>query len=94
MKVIWTPEAEQDRSDVYDYIAVDNPRAAGCMNERFDSAASRLVDFPYLGKQGQLPGTRELFPHKNYRLVYQVDAAADTIWILSLMHGARQYPVE
>jgi len=92
MKVIWTPEAEQDRSDVYDYIAADNPRAAGRMNALFDSALSRLADFPWMGKPGQLPGTRELFPHRNYRMVYQVDA--DAIWILALMHGARQYPLE
>lgn len=28
MSVIWTPEAEQDRADVWDYIAADNPLAA------------------------------------------------------------------
>ena len=29
MIVIWTPEAEQDRADIWDYIAADNPGAAG-----------------------------------------------------------------
>ena len=28
MRVVWTPEAQQDRADVWDYIAADNPRAA------------------------------------------------------------------
>lgn len=27
MIVVWTPEAEQDRADIWDYIAADNPRA-------------------------------------------------------------------
>ncbi|WP_347888801.1 type II toxin-antitoxin system RelE/ParE family toxin [Nitrosomonas europaea] len=29
MIVVWTPEAEQDRADIWDYIAADNPGAAG-----------------------------------------------------------------
>jgi len=94
VNVRWTLAARRERDDIYDYIAANSRSAAKRMDLAFRNAASRLADFPYLGKQGQLPGTRELFPHKNYRLVYQVDAAANTVWILSLMHGARQYPVE
>ncbi|MDP2025998.1 type II toxin-antitoxin system RelE/ParE family toxin [Sulfuriferula sp.] len=26
MRVIWTPEAQQDRADVWDFIAADDPR--------------------------------------------------------------------
>ena len=40
MKVIWTPEAEQDRLDIWDYIAEDNPPAAADMDELFSKAAS------------------------------------------------------
>ena len=28
MIVIWTPDAEQDRMDIWDYIATDSPSAA------------------------------------------------------------------
>jgi toxin ParE1/3/4 len=28
VKVVWTPEAEQDREAIWDYIAADNPAAA------------------------------------------------------------------
>jgi len=45
-----------------------------------------------MGRPGELPGTRELFPHKHYRLVYEVDEDEDTIWILALIHGARRRP--
>ncbi|WP_420856699.1 type II toxin-antitoxin system RelE/ParE family toxin [Variovorax beijingensis] len=45
---------------------------------------------PLLGRAGQIPGTRELIPHESYRLVYEV--RADTIWILTLVHTARQWP--
>jgi len=92
MRVIWTPVAEYQRAEIYDYIAADNPHAAGRMNMLFDNAAVRLAEFPERGRPGDLPGTRELFPHKHYRLVYEVDDASDTVWILALVHGARQWP--
>jgi len=92
MKIVWTPKAEQDRADIYNYIAANNPRAAGRMNVLFGNAVSRLAVFPHMGKTGQIPGTRELFPHKHYRLVYEVDTDTDTIWILTLMHGACDWP--
>jgi len=85
-------EAEQDRVDIYDYIAVDNPRAAGHMSALFGKAASRLADFTYMGKTGPFPGTRELIVHRQYRLVYQVDIDTETVWILALIHGARDWP--
>jgi len=45
VRVIWTPESLQDRADVWDYIAADNPRAAARMDELFsDAAASNLSD--------------------------------------------------
>ena len=43
MKVIWTPEAEQDRIDVWQYIAADNPHAAAKMDELFSDAAGELA---------------------------------------------------
>lgn len=90
MRVIWTPEAEQDRDDVCDYIAADNPQAAAHMDQLFSDAAAKLADHPKLGRAGKIAGTRELFPHENYRLVYEIDG--ETVWLLALVHTARQWP--
>jgi len=46
VRVVWTPEAQQDRADVWDYIAADNPRAAARMDEIFTDAAARLTQHP------------------------------------------------
>jgi len=92
MKIIWTPVAEHQRAEIFDYIAADSPRAAGRMNTLFANAANSLTIFPERGKPGHLPGTRELFPHQNYRLIYKVDEQAQTVWILALVHGAQQWP--
>ena len=79
MRVLWTLSAEQDRADIIDFIAEDNPLAAVRMDELFAAAVERLADHPLLGRSGQIPGTRELTPHDNYRVIYEVQA--DTVWI-------------
>ena len=89
MRVVWTPEAQQDRADVWDYIAADNARAAARMDELFSDAAARLAR-TLLGRLGKIPGTRELSPHESYRLVYEIDG--ETVWILTLVHTARHWP--
>ena len=79
MRVIWTRQAEQDRADIWDYIAADNP-----------VAAARLSEHPKMGKPGRVAGTRELIPHESYRMVYEIHG--ETVWLLVLIHTARQWP--
>jgi toxin ParE1/3/4 len=90
VRVIWTPEAQQDRADVWDYIAADSPRSATRMDGLFSDAATRLAAHPMLGRQGKILGTRELIPHESYRLVYEIDD--ESVWVLALVHTARQWP--
>ncbi|MGC3871664.1 type II toxin-antitoxin system RelE/ParE family toxin [Halomonas sp. GXIMD04776] len=90
MKVKWTPEADRDRQDTREFIAVNDPRAAARMDQLFSDAAAKLADFPKLGAKGKIPGTRELIPHEHYRLVYMIEG--NTLWMLALVHTARQWP--
>jgi addiction module RelE/StbE family toxin len=69
VKVIWTPEARQDRIDIWEYIAAENPTAAVRMDELFSDAVIGLANYPMLGQPGKIPGTRKLVPHESYRLV-------------------------
>lgn len=90
MRIFWTPEAQQDRGEVWSYIAADNPRAAARMDQRFSDAVMKLAEHPLLGRPGRIAGTRELIPHESYRLVYEIDG--ETVWILTLVHTARMWP--
>ena len=90
MRVQWTPEAVQDRLAIWDYLVERNPGAAARMDTLFSKAAERLSSHPELGKPGLIPGTRELFPHENYRLVYEL--AEDAVWVLAVVHVARRWP--
>lgn len=90
MRLFWTPEAVQDREDVFEYIEADNPVAALALDELFEEKAGRLLDHPGLGRTGQVGGTRELVAHQNYILVYAV--SNDSIWILRVLHATRMWP--
>jgi plasmid stabilization system protein ParE len=60
------------------------------MDELFSNAALKLAIYPMLGRLGKVPGTRELVPHENYLLIYEI--VQETVWILALIHAARQWP--
>ena len=92
MKVVWTPEADRDRSDIWDHISADSPAAAVRVDTAFREAARSLRDLPARGRPGRVPGTRELIPLGVYRLIYEV--RGDTVWILALVHTARLWPPE
>ncbi|TSE28437.1 type II toxin-antitoxin system RelE/ParE family toxin [Tepidimonas taiwanensis] len=88
--LFWTPEAIQDRVDIYDHIEADNPAAALALDERLSGAAGRLIEHPGLGRPGRVAGTRELVVHPNYLLVY--DITDDQVRVLRVLHAARQWP--
>jgi toxin ParE1/3/4 len=90
LKLFWTHEAEEDRAAIFDFIASENPAAAERMDIRFRDAVGRLAMLPMLGRAGRVAGTRELIPHKSYRIVYEVEDGR--IVILAIVHTARLWP--
>ena len=76
--------------DIWDPIAADSPVSASKLDLRFKAAAAGLSDNPQMGKPGLVRGTRELFPHPSYRLVYE--HLGDAVWVLALMHTSRAWP--
>lgn len=90
MRVAWTPEAGQDRRDIWDFLFDKNPQAAADMDRRFSVAALGLAQNPESGPLGRIAGTREVIPHPSYRLVYQLEPGV--VRVVALVHTARQWP--
>ena len=90
MRVRWTPEALEDRLQIWDYIAAEDPQAALRLDQRIADTAWLLQEHPEMGRPGMIAGTRERIPHENYRVVYEV--ALDAVWILAVVHAARNWP--
>jgi toxin ParE1/3/4 len=92
-KINYLPIAEQDLTDIIEYIMNDDPPSAIAMLNRFDEAISVLELFPY---SGTVPNDIRL-QSLNYRLLivenYLVFYVVidGTVEIRRILHGKRKY---
>ncbi|MCW1429731.1 type II toxin-antitoxin system RelE/ParE family toxin [Novosphingobium sp. JCM 18896] len=92
MRLIWRPEARQDVRSIFAYISERDANAAYGLLERIEACAERLSEHPFMYRSGRSESTREAVVHPNYIIVYRVDADADAVEILNVMHTRREYP--
>jgi len=86
----WQGLARADLLAIVDYISDDNPDAAQRLKDDIEAKAEKLSDFPKMGRQGRVKGTRELVALANYIIVYQENPS--TIRILRVLNAAQQWP--
>lgn len=90
MDVLWTAKARADLLAHIRFIAQDDPDAAARMNALLQAKASGLGQYPLMGRNGRVRGTRELLLPPHYILAYIV--REDAVYIVSVLHAARRYP--
>jgi toxin ParE1/3/4 len=91
VRVKWLQVALANLEAAADYIAEDNPAAAGRFVQEIFRATDLLARNPAMGRPGRVPGTRELvIPNTPYIVPYRVRASA--IEILRVFHAARKWP--
>lgn len=87
----WTLEAERWLSDIFQYIAQDNPTAARKVVEGIYAKAQRLRAHPYLGHRHEFGTGREVrvLLYGHYRIAYlaRPDGNLD---VLGVFHGAME----
>lgn len=88
MKLKWTLDALTDLQTILDYIKQDNPQEAQALAAGFRHTAEHLTRHPFIGRRGDLDGTRELMLHRNYLLTYRVSSEA--VEILQIWHVAQK----
>lgn len=91
MTITWAPAALDDLLNVYTHIAADSPDQARSVVQRIRKAAEGLAGFPYLGRVGDVPGTRErVMSRLPYIIVYTV--SDELIEIVRVIHQRQQWP--
>lgn len=92
MRIVWTRRYLRELAAIGDYIGERNPRAAARVVNDIHSKTSRLLSSnPFIGRLGEIRGTRELvIPSTPYIVAYRV--RDDYIEILFVQHGAREWP--
>ncbi|HEV3279620.1 MAG TPA: type II toxin-antitoxin system RelE/ParE family toxin [Terriglobia bacterium] len=88
MKITWAPEARHQVSDIWHYIALDDPHAADRMVARLVAAVEKLGHFPHLGRPGR-ENSRELaVTDTPFIVVYRVEQ--EEVRIGTVLHGAQR----
>ncbi len=91
LRLRWTRRALARLDQIGAYIDMHDKAAAGRVVERITSATARLADYPSLGRQGRIAGTRELpFADIPYIIVYRV--SDPEVQILTILHTSQKWP--
>jgi toxin ParE1/3/4 len=89
----WTPIAIGHLRAAYEYVTQENAPAADALLERIFSAVEQLSQYPQIGREGRVKGTRELVIAGTAYVVAYRDRRS-RIDILAVFHGARKWPEE
>jgi toxin ParE1/3/4 len=88
MIIRWTVAAQRDLNEIDDFVAQDSPHVAARVIEEIRNAVGALATFPHMGREGLVPGTRELvMAGLPYLIAYRVRQEA--IEVLAVLHAAR-----
>jgi addiction module RelE/StbE family toxin len=88
MKLRYAPRARADISDIHDYIAQHNPRAATAVIRQIRATARLLGKYPGFGRQTDIPGVRML-PTVRYPYLVYYSVSDRELTILHVRHGRR-----
>jgi toxin ParE1/3/4 len=88
-EINWTRESEIWLKDIYDFIAVDDPKAAARTIINIYEKAELLVRHPQLGYRYESEVTRHvrILLYEHYRITYLIKPGGN-IDILGVFHGA------
>lgn len=93
MQYVLSSDAEQDLTDIWDYIAADNIVAADRWIEKLFAAFETLAQYPNLGhKREDLTSHLVLFwPVGSYLIIYRV--VPISLQVVAVTQGSRDIPV-
>jgi toxin ParE1/3/4 len=92
LRIEFTRFAEADLIDIHQWIARDDLRTADRILSRIRQATVVLGQFPFLGHEGSVSGTREwAVKGLPYFVVYRV-IDHEAVIILNIIHARRDYP--
>jgi len=90
MRLRFSSQARSQLQSIYDFLFERNPAAARRILADIRASADHLIDFPHMGRSGDVVGTREWVVRGSpYLIVYEVVPEESEIWVLGIFHGAQ-----
>lgn len=91
MRVRYTPQAKADLTEIFSYIAQDNPAATRRVVAAIRRDIMLVSENPGIGRPGRVVGTRELVVSPlPYIVAYREETGL--IHVLAVLHTARDWP--
>jgi toxin ParE1/3/4 len=91
VKIRWTAVAADDLKSVHEYLNEHAPAQADTVVDRILAGIDVLEQYPNLGPQGRLDGTRELvITGTPFIVFYRLQKSQ--VEILGVLHAARKWP--
>jgi len=87
------PAADADLDDIFDYILLDSPHAAGEVLTRIFTSLSYLENFPFAGTKL----IESTLSHYEFRMIISDPYIAfyrvieNTVFVYRILHGARDF---
>ena len=94
MHVNLSSDAKADLRSIKDYLENKSPQGLQRVLVAIFTSIGQLEAFPFLGRYGQVEGTRELsVPRTEYRIIYTFNEPYD-VQIERILHAKLKYPSE
>jgi toxin ParE1/3/4 len=91
VKIRWTAVAADDLKSVHEYLNEHAPAQTDTVVDRILAGIDVLEQYPNLGRQGRLDGTRELvITGTPFIVFYRLQKSQ--VEILGVLHAARKWP--
>jgi toxin ParE1/3/4 len=91
MKVVWSRRAVRHLTNVRDFIAEDDPKAAQQVAICILDGVERLAAQPHMGRPGRIVGTREfVISGTPYVIPYRI--RGERLELTAVFHGRQKWP--
>jgi len=91
MRLRYTPHARGQLEHIAEYIAERDPVASMRVGAQIHKTALFLTEFPLLGHESELSGTREIVvPRIPYVILYRIKKDKETIEVIGIYHTAQE----
>jgi toxin ParE1/3/4 len=89
--ILRTPQADADLTEIWSYIARDNPAAADKLIRQIDAAFQLIAENPEIGiRQDEIRPGLYCKPVRRWYLIFY-EIGDDAVHVLRVLHGARNY---
>ena len=94
-RILYAEKADEDLTEIYNYIAADSPERAAAYLGKIESCILQLRDFPNIGYSGKYPELVKLgikmLSFEDYLVFYTVSQVEMCVNVFRVLHGSINY---